>query len=457
MAVKKKISIRKILQVFTTLVAASACITAIISASKIEGDKKLERVEVHINSGKKYHFIEEKQILDETINNRNIDIMHTPINKLDVQSMERVLKADPWVADASLYIDARRVLHMSVTQRIPVVRIFGQASESYYMDNTLSIMPLSPNFNFYTSVVTNMPTLNNDSVGAMLKKNVLMLVHNIQADTFWNAQVSQIIVDSDYTFELVPVLGDQRIIFGDTSRMKEKFSNLYAFYTNVLNRIGWDKYQTLDVRFKGQVVASPSLPYKGPVDKGAVSMNWINSIVQTEAKMDSTHAIAVEAKAKDVAAKEANKPEAGAKTVIIKKEEKKDPKKDIKKEDKKEPKKDVKADVKKDVKATPKKDIKPEAKKEVKKDPKKEEKKAPVKNIKKEVKKDIKKEVKKVVKIGPPEEVKDIQKVGAKIADKKITPPVKDAKKKEDVSKDKKKDKEPKKAKYTLPVDDNNN
>lgn len=458
MAVKKKISIRKILQVFTTLVAASACITAIISASKIEGDKKLDHVEVHINSGKKYHFIEEKQILDETINNRNIDIVNTPVNRLDIQSMERVLKADPWVADASLYIDARRVLHISVTQRIPVVRIFGQSGESYYMDNTLSIMPLAPNFNFYTSVVTNMPHLTNDSISTMLKKNVVMLVHNIQADTFWNAQVSQIIVDSDYTFELVPVLGEQRIIFGDTSRIKEKFSNLYSFYTNVLNRIGWDKYETLDLRFKGQVVAAPSLPYKGPVDKGAVSMNWINSIVQTEARMDSTHAIAAEAKAKDLAAKQADKPEASAKALIAKKDEKKEPKKEEKKVPEKVIKKDAKTDikkaeVKKDVKAEPKKDIKPEAKKE----PKKEEKKTPGKDIKKdpkkedkkEVKKEPKAEVKKPVKIGPQEE-------GVKTTDKKATPPAKEVKKKESVSKDQKKDKETKKPKYTLPADESN-
>ena len=94
----------------------------------------------------------------------------------------------------------------------------------------------------------------------------------------------------------MPVLGDQKILFGDTSRMKDKLNNLFVFYNNVLNRIGWDKYETLDVRFKGQVVASPSLPYNGPVDKAVDKMNWINSIVETEAKNaenDSTHAAPV--------------------------------------------------------------------------------------------------------------------------------------------------------------------
>src|SRR6202007_1988325 len=114
-------------------------------------------------------------------------------------------------------------------------------------------MPLSRNYVYYTTVVTNVPGINNDSVGWSLRQQIVDLVNTIQADSFWCAQVSQVIVDSNATFELVPVLGDQRIIFGDTSRMKDKFNNLFLFYKNVLNRIGWDKYETLDLRFKGQV------------------------------------------------------------------------------------------------------------------------------------------------------------------------------------------------------------
>ena len=87
--------------------------------------------------------------------------------------------------------------------------------------------------------------------------------------------------------QIVPVIGDQRIIVGNVEGLKQKLNNLFVFYKNVLNRIGWDRYQVLDVRFDGQVVASPSLPYTGPVDKAVTNMNWINSIVETEAKNDS--------------------------------------------------------------------------------------------------------------------------------------------------------------------------
>jgi len=284
---KRKISVRKILQLLLTVVVTTGCIIAIVGASKIEGDKYLSNVAVHIKNGKKYHFIEQNEIMDLAINNRHVDIMHTPLADLDVHAIEQVIKSDPWVADAQAFIDMNRVLNMYVTQRIPVARIFQQDAESYYMDATLNTMPLSRNYIFYTTVVTNVPGAANDSTGWGLKKQIYSLVKTIQSDTFWNAQISQVIVDSPGMFELVPVLGNQKIVFGDTSAAREKLDNLFAFYKNVLNRIGWDKYETLDLRFNNQVVASPSLPYKGPVDKAVDKMNWINSIIITEAQNDT--------------------------------------------------------------------------------------------------------------------------------------------------------------------------
>ena len=292
MAGKYKISIRKIVQVFFTLVVSVCCLIAMISASDIESNKPLSDVQVQIISGKKYHFVEEQQILKEAITSRNIDVKTTPVSKLDIKAMEQVIERDPWVSQAQLYVDNNRVLHMVVTQRMPIARLFQQDGTSCYMDNTLATMPLTPNFNFYASVVTNVPVLTSDSVSWMTKKQIAHMLRFIQADTFWNAQVSHMAIDSGFTFELYPVLGDQVIVFGDTSRTREKFSNMYAFYKKVLNRIGWDMYDKFDLRYKGQVIASPSLPYKGPVDKANATMNWLTAFVETEVRKDSMTAIA---------------------------------------------------------------------------------------------------------------------------------------------------------------------
>ena len=64
MAVKRKISIRKILQVFLTLVVTTCCIIAMVGASRIEENKVLKDVAIHFRNDKKYHFIQEQEIRD---------------------------------------------------------------------------------------------------------------------------------------------------------------------------------------------------------------------------------------------------------------------------------------------------------------------------------------------------------------------------------------------------------
>jgi cell division protein FtsQ len=251
----------------------------------MEGEKPLSKLPlVSISNDRKYHSLEQKKIMDLAIHKRNIDIVHTPVSKLDVRGIERAIETDPWVQNAQVYIDIERVMHIEVTRRVPVARLFRADGVSYYIDSTLHTMPLSDDYTYYTNVVTNVPDLGDDSAGVGLKKQIVRLAHFINTDSFWSAQVSQIAIDSAGMFELTPVIGEQKILLGDTTRLAGKFANVMVFYKNVLNRIGWDKYQTLDVRFQDQVIASPSLPYKGPVDKAISKMNWITSIEVTEAQ-----------------------------------------------------------------------------------------------------------------------------------------------------------------------------
>ncbi len=281
---KRKISVRKVLQMLITVVMTTCCIMAIVSASRIEGAQPLKGLPVvHISNDRRYQFIEQKHIMDLAVYDRSIDIVHTPVSKLDVRGMERAIMADPWVQNAQVYIDIGRVMHMYVTQRVPVVRLFGRDGNSCYMDSTLHIMPLSETYTYYTAVVTNVPAMGNDSAGMAMKRQIAHVVKTIRADSFWSAQVAHIVVDTLGEFELVPVLGEQKVRIGDTTDLRRKLTNLMAFYRNVLNRIGWDKYEVLDARFKDQVVASPMVRYDLK-DKAGDKMSWVAKVREAQAQ-----------------------------------------------------------------------------------------------------------------------------------------------------------------------------
>ena len=302
---KRKISIRKILQMFVTIAVTIVCISALLSASKIQDKKNLSEVVIHITNENQCKFISQEQVEDLLIKTRHENIMQTSLSELDIRHVEDVAQSNPWIADAQIYVDNNRKLQIFITQRVPAVRIFEENGTSYYLDTALKMLPLSDHYIQYSFVVTNVPELKEDSVSKDLKAQIIYIAEFIRKNQFWNAQIEQIYLNANHTFELIPTLGNHKILLGDTSHIADKFENLYAFYQKVENHIGWDKYQLLDLRYKGQVVASPTLAIKSSKTP-ITNMDWVKTIIDADVK-DTTKVIAPPVPVKKIVPKKVDK------------------------------------------------------------------------------------------------------------------------------------------------------
>jgi cell division protein FtsQ len=76
----------------------------------------------------------------------------------------------------------------------------------------------------------------------------------VDKDPFLKAFIEQIFVRADNELVLIPKVGNAYIIFGDTKNLEVKFEKLLVFCKEGLNRIGWNKYRSIDLRFEGQVI-----------------------------------------------------------------------------------------------------------------------------------------------------------------------------------------------------------
>ena len=74
-------------------------------------------------------------------------------------------------------------------------------------------------------------------------------------DSFWMAQIDQVNILKDKTFEMIPKVGNQVIEFGNADHYQDKFKNLMVFYKNVLPKAGWNKYSLINAKFQGQIIA----------------------------------------------------------------------------------------------------------------------------------------------------------------------------------------------------------
>ncbi|HEY4197539.1 MAG TPA: cell division protein FtsQ, partial [Mucilaginibacter sp.] len=76
----------------------------------------------------------------------------------------------------------------------------------------------------------------------------------IRKDSLWDAQIAQVYVDQNHEIELIPRVGNQRILIGNADSLDIKFHNLLAFYKQALPQVGWDAYKLINIKYSNQIV-----------------------------------------------------------------------------------------------------------------------------------------------------------------------------------------------------------
>lgn len=282
MAAQRSISVRKVLRFLLTVVSVAGLIVAVSSAARRQESQPLRQLDVRITNSNQVGFVTAEKVKNLLFTYRRLNPTEIAQGAMDVRRLEHIALSNPWIESAQVYIDQQRVLHVQVAQRIPFVRIFETSGDSYYLDTALQQLPLSSDYVHYAPVVTGVPHMLDSNAKKAIRAQIVYVVNKLSADPFWKQGVEEIVVRPDGTFELIPVLGNHRALVGDTTALDTKLHTLFLFYRNVLNRIGWDRYTVLDARFSGQVVASPALPWKPPVDRALSNMNWVKTIVKED-------------------------------------------------------------------------------------------------------------------------------------------------------------------------------
>ncbi|MEO6405577.1 MAG: hypothetical protein ABIY51_05710 [Ferruginibacter sp.] len=244
---------------FTCLwvLAGAGLVMLLISAMQLKEGKKCKGLEVNISGVSNNFFIDKKDV--EVIINRFAGggTVGKSLNKFRLMDMENTLKKNVWIRTAEVYFDNNEILKVEVEEREPIARIFAADGYTFYIDSCLTILPLSEKFSARVPIFTGFPTgakvlSKNDSI---LLNGVRRLTVIINADPFLQALVEQVDITTEKNFEMVPKIGNQTISFGDATNAKQKFEKLKLFYSQVMSKAGWSKYNVIDLQYKDQVVA----------------------------------------------------------------------------------------------------------------------------------------------------------------------------------------------------------
>ena len=108
------------------------------------------------------------------------------------------------------------------------------------------------------------------SADSTLLAAVKGIAHVLATDSFWMAQITQVNLNAGKTFDMVPLIGNHIIQFGDGSDYTGKFQKLGVFYKEVLTQTGFDYYQAINVQFDRQVIGVKGSTISTSVDKKIV-------------------------------------------------------------------------------------------------------------------------------------------------------------------------------------------
>lgn len=184
--------------------------------------------------------------------------------------LEKIINTNPFIENAEVFSTIDGNLTISVIQRRPVLRVMNTRDEDFYIDKMGVFMPVSEKFtapvivangyifNSYSEKkLYNLDVNTIDTVSQRLMlEQLYYLATVLEKDTFWNAQVEQLYVNEWQEIEMIPRIGNHKIILGDISNLNDKLYRLMGFYKKGLNNIGWNTYHTINLKFKNQVVCS---------------------------------------------------------------------------------------------------------------------------------------------------------------------------------------------------------
>jgi cell division protein FtsQ len=252
---KFKINIRRELKIAGVLVVVFGLIAF---TERMKGDIAVRDIQVKIENLYENHFLDEEDVAHlMQVNYENLKGVN--INTLSFREIENKIKRDPFIKEAELYSDLRGDLTVKVELRRPIARIVRNDGPDAYIAEDGTIMPVSEKFTSrvvllsgpFIKQLLRQGNMNQSTEGA----EIMEMLTTISEDEFWKAQITELDIDSKARITLFPQVGDEKIQFGKPEDMELKFKKLKIFYKEILPRVGWNKYNRVNLEFAGQIVA----------------------------------------------------------------------------------------------------------------------------------------------------------------------------------------------------------
>lgn len=184
-------------------------------------------------------------------------------SELSLNELETKLRASDKIEHVNVCVLNNGTLAIDVVPMTPVARIFDSKG-SYYINSTGKRISADPRYHVDVPVVVGHFTDERPAT------RLLPLLDHIAANPELDALVSTVKQDRNGDIIIVPTIRGHVINFGDTTLVDNKFTRVREFYRQVMPVRGWETYDTIAVKWRGQIVATKRDKSLAPTSLAAV-------------------------------------------------------------------------------------------------------------------------------------------------------------------------------------------
>ncbi len=239
---------KSFLKLFIGIAFLAYLIIAVTKFSKGENTEACKLVNIEVTDSAQATFISDSEIR-RILEKKHLYPEGIPMNRIHLAEIEQALESHQFILEAQCYKTANNTVHIKVSQRLPVMRILSADGSNYFIDRQgkrISFIKFPADVVVATGTIT----------PRYAKKHLAAIGRYLQTDVFWNSQIEQLHVLNDGAIEIIPRVGNHTIRLGAPVKIEQKLERLRLFYIKVLNKVGWNKYDRINMEFGNQIVCT---------------------------------------------------------------------------------------------------------------------------------------------------------------------------------------------------------
>ncbi|MDR1742600.1 MAG: hypothetical protein LBR48_02120 [Dysgonamonadaceae bacterium] len=240
---------KKFLVIFGALLIVGYLVFAVFYFGKTSQTEVCDGFEVIVKDSVNTKFIQSSEV-EALVKQKGLNPVGKLLREVNTLAIKEAILTNRLVKSADVYTTAQGVVVATIYQRKPVLRVIPDAGASYYIDNNRERMPVSLSYAVYVPLVTG-------SVKEDYAKNELYdFAQFLNNNPDWDAWVDQIVVRKNRDVEIVPRIGDFRIVLGKLDNYPAKLAKFTLFIEKGLNVVGWNRYSEVNLKYDNQVVCT---------------------------------------------------------------------------------------------------------------------------------------------------------------------------------------------------------